>query len=62
LQLQTSSALGVEVDPEAFSCTLCFEIKKMFVNFGDDVLISTLSTPAESRVKHENIMKLKHYM
>jgi len=34
----------------------------MFVNFGDDVLISTLSTPAESRVKHENIMKLKHYM
>jgi len=26
LQLQNNSALGVEVNPEAYSCTLCFEI------------------------------------
>jgi len=28
--LQSNSALGVEVNPEAYSCTLCFEIKKKF--------------------------------
>jgi len=26
LQLQINSALGVEVNPEAYSCTVCFEI------------------------------------
>jgi len=26
-----SSALGVEVNPEAYSCALCFEIKEMVV-------------------------------
>jgi len=30
LQLQNNSALGVEVNPEGYSCTLCFEI----LNFG----------------------------
>jgi len=64
LQLQNNSALGVEVNPEAYPCTLCFEIKKkkLVVNFGDDILISTLITTVESRVEHENIIKLKHYM
>jgi len=28
LPLQNSSALGVEVKPEAYSCTLRFEIEK----------------------------------
>jgi len=28
LQQQNNSALGVEVNPEAYSCTLCFEILK----------------------------------
>jgi len=28
LQLQNNSAVGVEVNPEAYSCALCFEIKK----------------------------------
>jgi len=27
LQLQNNSALGVEVNPEVYSCTLSFEIK-----------------------------------
>jgi len=36
--------------------------KKLAVNFGDDILISTLITTVESRVKNESIMKLKHYM
>jgi len=59
LQLQNNSALGVEVNPEVYSCTLSFEIKKMFVNFGDDILISTINN--YSRFKPENIIKLKHY-
>jgi len=37
LQLQNNSALGVEVDPGVYSCTLSFEIKKLV----DDILIST---------------------
>jgi len=40
------SALGVEVNPEAYSA--CFKIKKnLVVNFGDDILINTLITTAE---------------
>jgi len=31
LQLQNNSALGVEVNPEAYLCTLCFEILKYMV-------------------------------
>jgi len=31
LQLQNNSALGVEVNPEAYSCTLWFEIWKYLV-------------------------------
>jgi len=31
LQLQNNSALGVEVKPEAYLCTLCFEIKNYLV-------------------------------
>jgi len=34
LQLQNNSALGVEVNPEAYLCTLCFEI--WWFNFRDD--------------------------
>jgi len=30
LELQDSSVLGVEVNPETYSCTLCFE-KKLVV-------------------------------
>jgi len=28
LQLQNNSALGVEVNPKAYSCTLCFDTRK----------------------------------
>jgi len=39
--VQNNSALGVEVNPEAYSCILCFEILNIWLfNFGDDVLIS----------------------
>jgi len=31
LQLQNNSALGVEVNPEAYSCTACFKILKNLV-------------------------------
>jgi len=31
LQLQNNAALGAEVNPEAYSCTLCFEISKYLV-------------------------------
>jgi len=44
LQLQNNSALGVEVNPEAHSYTLCFEILNYSIwlfNYGDDILIST---------------------
>jgi len=40
LQQQNNSALGVEVNPEAYSCTLYFEILYYLVNYGDDILIS----------------------
>ena len=44
-QLQNGSALGVEVNPETYSCTLCFEIKRNWLfNFGDDILIITITT------------------
>ena len=36
--------------------------KKIGFNFGDDVLISTLITTVESRVRRDNIIKLKPYM
>jgi len=61
--LQNNSALDIEVNPEAHSCVLCFEIKKnLVVDFGDDILISTLITTVESRVKRESIIKLKGYV
>jgi len=31
LQLQNNSALDVEVNPEAYLCTQCFEIKQLVV-------------------------------
>jgi len=31
LQLQNTSALGVDVNPETYSCTLCFKIFKYLV-------------------------------
>jgi len=31
LQLQNNSALGVKVNTGAYSCTLCFKIKKHLV-------------------------------
>jgi len=37
-------------------------LKNLGVNFGDDILIRTSITTVESRVKPENIIKLKHYM
>jgi len=36
--------------------------KYLVVNFWDDILISTLIITVESRVKHENIIMLKHYV
>jgi len=48
-QLPNYSGLGVEANPEAYS--VCFEIKKeLVVNFGDDILISTLITTVESNL------------
>jgi len=38
LQLQNNSALGVEVNPEAYSCAVCFEILRYLI---DDILVST---------------------
>jgi len=52
LQLQNNSTLGVEVNPEVYSCTLSFEIKKIGCKFINNY----------GRVKPENIMKLKYYM
>jgi len=51
LQLQNNSALDVEVNPEVYSCTLSFEIKKKLFNFGDGILISTLITTVESNLR-----------
>jgi len=51
LQLQNNSILGVEVYPEAYSCTLCFKILKNLVNFGDEILISKLITTVESNLR-----------
>jgi len=52
LQLLNYSALGIEVNPEAHSYTLCFEIfNKLIVNFGDDTLTSTSITTAESSLR-----------
>jgi len=58
LQLQNNSGLGVEVNPEAYSCTQCFEIKKnrLLGWYGHKYIKNY------SRVKRENIIKLKHYM
>jgi len=40
LQLQNSSALGVEVNPEAYCSTLCFQIKKkLVVSSRDDRIV-----------------------
>jgi len=60
LQLQNHSALGAEVNPEVYSCTLNFEKEIWLFNFGDNILISTFNN--YSRVKPENIIKLKYYM
>jgi len=46
LQLQNDSALGVEVNPEAYLCTLLQTLKK----FG--CLTSAMITTAESKLKH----------
>jgi len=55
LQLQNNSATGVEVNPEAYTCTLCFQIKKNLVvqlwEWYIDRYINNYS-----RVKHENII------
>jgi len=53
LLLQNISALGVEVNPETNSCTLCFEIKKIgCLTLGmDDILISTLINTEESNLR-----------
>jgi len=42
LPLQNNSALGVEVNPEAYSCTLCFEILKYLVQTWDHHKVETL--------------------
>jgi len=62
LQLQNNSAQGVEVNPEAYSCTLSFEITKISLfNFGDDILVSTLITTVESEHHTaKKIIKLKY--
>jgi len=46
LQLQNNSALDVEVNPEAYSCTLKLRNFEKFdcSTFGDDILISTVAT------------------
>jgi len=42
LQLQNDSALGVEVNPEAYLCTLLRNLKNIgMFNFGGDILINT---------------------
>jgi len=52
LQLQYNSALGVEVNPKAYPCTLSFEIQKIWLYiFRDDVLVSTLITTVESNLR-----------
>jgi len=51
LQLQNNSALGVGVNPEAYLCTVVQSFKKWLFNFGDDILISTLITTAESNLR-----------
>jgi len=52
LQAQNNSALGLEVNPEVYSCTLSFEIKKIGCKY-----INNYST-----VKPENVIKLKYFM
>ena len=52
LQLQNNSALGVEVNPEVYLCTLSFESKKFGCTYINNY----------SGVKPENIIKLKYYM
>jgi len=51
LQLQNNSVLGVAVNPEVYSCTLSFEIKKIVFNFGDDIQISTLITKVVANLR-----------
>jgi len=51
LQLQNNSALGVVVNPEAYSCTLSFEIKKIVSIFGEDVQISTFITKVVANLR-----------
>ena len=52
MQLQNNSALGVMVNPEVYSCTISFEIKKIGCRHINNY----------SRVKPENIIELKYYM
>ena len=59
LQLKKNSALGVEVNPEAYSGTLSFKMK--IIKFGDGMLINTLITTVESK-PDETIIKFKHYI
>jgi len=61
LQLQNNSALGVEFTPEAYSSILRFEIKKKWLfNFEGWYIDKYIND--YSRVKPENIMKLRRYM
>jgi len=61
LQMQNNSALGVEVNPEAYSRTLCFEILKyLVVQLWEWHINKYINN--YSRVKPENIIKFKHYM
>jgi len=53
-------AFGFAVNPEAYSCTLLFELKKIWLfNFGEWYIDKYINN--YSRVKPENIIKLKHY-
>ena len=60
LQVQNNSALGVEVKSETYSRTLCFEIFKKFGSLWGWHIDKYINN--YSRVRHENIIKLKRYM
>jgi len=58
LQLQNNSALGVEVNPEAYSCTLIFQILKyLIINISSPKLNKYITT-VQSNLR----TKLKLYM
>jgi len=61
LQLQSNSAVGVEVNPEAYSCAPCFKILKYLVVLLWWWYIGKYINNS-SRVKPEIIIKLKRCM